>query len=100
MNDERAAQFAPFAALRGYSDVTEERRRMTEPKRMLSEDEEALLSDRLSKLRRRMTVTVTYYKNGQYITVTGTVTEWEPVFRTLSVDGGFIPMEDVFEVSF
>ena len=98
--NERAVQFAPFAALRGYSDVTEERRRITEPKRELSEDEEALLSDRLNELRRRMTVTVTYYKNGQYVTVTGTVTEWEPVFRALSVDGVFIPMEDIFEVSF
>lgn len=100
MVNERAAQFAPFAALRGYSDVTEERRRITEPKRELSEDEEALLSERLNALSRRMIVTVTYYRNGQYVTVTGTVTEWEPVFRRLSVDGAFIPMEDIFEISF
>lgn len=98
--NERAVQFAPFAALHGYSDATEERRRITEPKRELSEDEEAELSDRLCALRRRMVITVTYYLNRQYVTVTGTVTEWEPVFRRLSVDGTFIPMEDIAEISF
>ena len=96
--NERAVQFAPFASLRGYSDITDERSRLTEPRRELSEDEEALLSEKLGKLRRRMTVTVTYYKNGQYVTVTGKVTEWEPVFRRLSVNGVFIPMEDIFEI--
>ena len=40
---DRAAQFAPFAALVGYDAVVSETGRLTEAKRLLSEDALALL---------------------------------------------------------
>ena len=39
-NRDRAAQFAPFAALTGHSDAIDETARLTEKKRVLTEDEQ------------------------------------------------------------
>ncbi len=44
---ERAAQFAPFAALTGYGDVIKETARLTETRPELSEDEKARMDQTL-----------------------------------------------------
>jgi hypothetical protein len=44
---DRAAQFAPFAALTGYGDVIKETARQTEERPELSEDERAALDYKL-----------------------------------------------------
>ena len=43
---DRAAQFAPFAALRGYEDVIEEEARVTQQKADLSEEEALALDEK------------------------------------------------------
>ena len=44
---DRAAQFAPFAALTGYGDVIKETARLTETRPELSEDEKARMDQTL-----------------------------------------------------
>ena len=44
---DRAAQFAPFAALTGYGDVIKETARLTEARPELSEDERAEMDQTL-----------------------------------------------------
>lgn len=51
---DRAAQFAPFAALTGHKAVIREHARHTEQKQELNEDEKALLSRKLELLRSRI----------------------------------------------
>ena len=46
----RAAQFAPFAALTGYAAAVSETGRLTEKKRVLSSDEIAILERRINFL--------------------------------------------------
>lgn len=45
--EARAAQFAPFAALSGHKEMVEEKERVTEPKRTLTEDEKYRLDETL-----------------------------------------------------
>ena len=47
---DRAAQFAPFAALTGYGDVIDETGRLTDKKPVLNEDAKALLDRKLAAL--------------------------------------------------
>lgn len=80
---DRAAQFAPFAALTGHEAAIKETARLTEEEIELDENRKELLDFRLQELQEHLTespkVTVTYFKpdekkaGGVYETVTGVV---------------------------
>ena len=63
---DRAAQFAPFAALAGYDDMVRETGRLTEAETDLSEDDREVLDRKISRIASAL-------KNGQYPAVTITV---------------------------
>jgi len=79
----RAAQFAPFAALSGYDSAVKETARLTDQEVMLDENLLAVLNDKLRILTDRLAeqpeVTITYFQpdskksGGAYVSVTGTV---------------------------
>ena len=79
----RAAQFAPFAALTGYEESIEETARLTDLRIKLSEYEIEELNAKLNfiqeHIKERPEVTITYFQpdekkeGGEYITVTGRV---------------------------
>ena len=80
---DRAAQFAPFAALTGHESAIRETSRLTEEEIELDENSKELLDFRLQQLQEHLpeqpSVTVTYFKpdekkdGGAYETVTGAV---------------------------
>ena len=80
---DRAAQFAPFAALTGHEAAIKETARLTEDEIELDENRKELLDLRLQQLQEHLSeqrsVTVTYFKpdekkaGGAYETVTGVV---------------------------
>ena len=61
----RAAQFAPFAALTGYEEAIIETARLTAPKVDMMEDNQQLLDRKLAllshSLREQPTVSITYF---------------------------------------
>lgn len=76
--EARAAQFAPFSALTGYSEVIKETSRITEKKRILSDNLKEILNAKLNyikaNIKNNINVAVTHFvadakKNGgKYIT--------------------------------
>lgn len=99
---DRAAQFAPFAALSGYDDVVRETARLTQPQAELDESERERLDRKLQALLRRLPerpqVTLTYFQpdaaksGGAYVTVRGTLRRLDPVTKALYLtDGTVIP---------
>ena len=108
---ERAAQFAPFAALTGYEAAVGETARLTSERRELDPQEAEELNRRLTDLAARLPdhpeVTVEYFvpddrkAGGAYVTVTGVVRHISIAKRVLVMeDGTEIPMEDVDSVVF
>ena len=95
---ERARQFMPFAALRGFESLIEEQERIYTPRRELSEEEAERLSRRLSSLERGMVIRVVYYDRDAYVTWEGALTEVDVVFRFLRVIKTRISFEDLLEV--
>ena len=103
---DRAAQFAPFAALTGYEAVVGETARLTAVKRELdaqeAEELNRQLADIIEHLSERPEVTVEYFvpderkAGGAYVTVTGRVRHVSLPEKVLVMeDGTVIPMEDV-----
>lgn len=96
---DRAAQFAPFAALTGYGDAIEEAARSTSLRMELDEDEKEKLDRTLSLLISQMEaqgasqkVRVTFFlpdgkkAGGSYSAVSGRICKFQPVSRTLVLE--------------
>ena len=106
----RAAQFAPFAALTGYEAVIEETGRFTDDMADLAEDRAAYLDERLAELRGcladRPAVTLTFFApdekkaGGAYRTLTGTVRKIDEFARTLNLeDGTAVPVRYLMDIT-
>ena len=108
---DRAAQFAPFAALTGYDSAIKETGRLTDERIEL--DEEALTAlDRkyqllMDTLDDAPEVTITYFQpderkaGGQYVSATGTVKKVDTFGRRILLqDGTRIPLDSVFDLRF
>lgn len=105
----RAAQFAPFAALTGYEAAIEETARITDAKIELTEDSRAELDRKQQKLTALIsqspTVTVTYFlpdtrkSGGSYQNVTAALYGIDSVERVLRLsDGSRIPLDDILDL--
>ena len=102
---DRAAQFAPFAALTGLDAAMGETARRTEQRIVLDENALEELDLRLRELERRPEetgVSVTYFRpdekkaGGAYLTAEGTIRRIDGVRRLLILsEGTKIPLEDV-----
>lgn len=81
--ENRAAQFAPFAALSGYDDAIKETARITNKRVELSEETKRIINEKLNiinlHIKELPQVTFTYFvkdqkkKGGSYITITNNV---------------------------
>ena len=95
---ERAAQFAPFAALAGHGAILREAARQTDNQPVLSEDAQTALDARLRLLAGRLeehpTVTATYFlpdekkAGGACVTVSGQVLRLREFPPALCLAGG------------
>lgn len=106
----RAAQFAPFAALTGYEDAVCETARHTDSKGELCEDDAEELNKKIRLLGARVAAKpfceVTYFVpdkrkiGGKYATVSGNVRFIEEATRQLVFCGGLrIPLDDIVKIS-
>ena len=106
---DRAAQFAPFAALTGHDAAIRETARTTQVRRQLSEDEKLLLDRKqqvlLEQAHQYPQVTVTYFQpdarkaGGAYQVFTGHVRALDTFRRLLrTVEGRDIPVDDIVEL--
>ena len=102
----RAAQFAPFAALSGHDEAIEETIRLTESFKELSEDEINNLSHKLKyAIENRSLIKITYFvpderkEGGSYKVLTGTVRNRDEIDNILIMkDGEKVPVGLISEI--
>ena len=84
---ERAKQFMPFAALKGYEQALREKEKIVVPKKELSEDKREELDCTLKMVKEGDVITVVYYSEdeGEYIQVTGVLTKINLEGRCLKI---------------
>ena len=106
---DRAAQFAPFAALTGYAAAVKETARETEAFTELAEDEAAALDRRLrlleERIRERPWVVLTCFQpdqrkaGGAYVEVRGRVKRLDATAGTIILeDGQEIPVKYILGI--
>ena len=96
---DRAAQFMPFAALRGYYELVRQQQRVREPRHELTDEEAEALSRTVSQLHRGQVVRVVHYNRDAYETLTGCVARIDLVSRELMVVKTPIRLDDIRELS-
>lgn len=107
---DRAAQFAPFAALTGYEEAVREAARFTEEKMILDEDSKEQLDWKLrclqEKVKEKPAITVTYFledekkKGGKYVTVTGVLKKIDGYTHQFVLENGEeITLEDIVSLN-
>lgn len=108
--DNRAAQFAPFAALTGHNAAINETARLTSNKIELSADEQKVLSAKLNIVLEHvsehpyLTFTIFIYdelkSGGKYIQISGEVKKYDEYERVIILtDGKPIKIEDITEIT-
>ena len=115
---DRAAQFAPYAALVGYGDMISEEARLVDNRIELGEEDLTVLNRKLRRIGRMLAdgaapvVSVTYFipdplkPGGRYETVTEKVRKLDPVSRAIILGrkvtaGGAcleIPLTDIVDI--
>lgn len=104
----RAAQFAPFAALTGYEEAIVETGRQVSEKMILSESQKELLDRQLQELKDHLSeqeLCITWFKKdekkagGEYITTKGYVKKLDTMERKILLeDGQILKMDDIYEI--
>ncbi len=95
----RAAQFTPFAALRGFETLIEEKEMIKVERHILAEDGAELLSRKMAQVKKGMLICVVHYKNGVYISTTGMVSSIDPARRILTIVKLPIAFDDIYTIS-
>jgi len=107
---DRAAQFAPFAALTGYGEAVTETARLTDQKIELDESEIEIINHKIHLLMDHFelspVVTITYFvpderkEGGEYRSIQGTVKKINEHQKTIVMtDSTVIPFDDILDIS-
>lgn len=103
---DRAAQFAPFAALSGHEEAIEETARLTDERIILDETAIEKINEKLCEISQHLSekwnVSITYFrpdvrkKGGAYLTDVGTIKKIDKIERQVIMDSGMkIKMEQI-----
>ena len=106
---DRAAQFAPFAALTGHEEAIEETARITEERIILDESAIEKINEKLYEISQhpaeKWKVSITYFKpdalkkGGAYLTDVGVVKKIDAIEKLVLMDSGMkIAMEQIVEM--
>ena len=96
--EERAKQFMPFAALKGYPDALRKKEKIIVPKMELSEEYEEELDRRLRQVRKNDIVTAVYFHRGEYLKMTGMVSRIDATARVLKIVNTKIAFGDLYDI--
>lgn len=105
---DRAAQFAPFAALVGFDEAIGETARLTDERPRLDEQQLARLDELLTEFTANpnANVRVTYFvaderkEGGRYEQAEGAIKRIDGFLKTITLESGEqIPMEDIVDFS-
>lgn len=106
---DRAAQFAPFAALTGHKEAVKESERQTEEKRMLSDGQKLMINEILQQIqdqrKHQPIIKLTYFEKdpikegGSYITVVKSAKRINEIEKQLILmDGTKIAITDIYQI--
>lgn len=107
--EERAAQFAPFAALTGYEETITETAREVDKRIELDEEAQNTINRKIQELKQQIVtkpiVSITYFqkdlrkKGGEYVTVTEKIRKIDDYKKTIVLENKTeIPIREILDI--
>ncbi|MBR1918254.1 MAG: hypothetical protein IJ831_01375 [Spirochaetales bacterium] len=98
--EERAKQFSPFAALKGYDEAIARKQRIKEDEVLLTDYSKALLDEKLKTLAKGIQTDIEYFDRDERVSrrIQGKLTRISPQTMSLQIDGISIAFEDIIEI--
>lgn len=97
--EDRAKQFMPFAALKGYPEALAKKEKVVVPKAEITEEYAQMLDQKLRLVAKNDIITVIYFCNGEYLKKTGMVSRIDETARVLKVVNTKILFDDIYDIS-
>lgn len=95
---DRAKQFMPFAALKGYPEALRQREKVVVPKAEITEEYAQILDQKLRQVAKNDIITVIYFYNGEYLKKTGMVSRIDETARVLKLVNTKILFDDIYDI--
>ena len=83
--ENRAKQFVPFAAVKGFEEALRAKERIVVEKIELSEERKAELDFKLQQIHKRDIITVVYFDKDEYVKIEGMVSRLDIDARILKI---------------
>ena len=96
--ENRAKQFVPFAALKGYEEALRAKEKIVVEKIELSEEKKEELDYKLHQIHKNDIIMVVYFCKDEYIKLEGMVSRLDTDARILKVVNTKIAFEDIYEL--
>ena len=96
--ENRAKQFVPFAALKGYEEALREREKVIVDKIELSDEKKEELDQCFRHICKNSMVRVVYFHQDEYIKIEGMVAKINTDARILQVVNTKISFEDIYDI--
>ena len=96
--EDRAKQFMPFAALRGYEEALRAKEKIVVDKKELSEERKAELDEMIQIVKKQDIVTVVYFEKDEYLKITGMISKLDMDSKYIQVVGNKISFENIFSI--
>ncbi|MDD2625206.1 MAG: YolD-like family protein [Tenericutes bacterium] len=97
-NFNRAKQFAPFDSLRGFRTLLEEKEKIKDLKKNLSEDEYEELSNKIKEIKKGNNIELIYYSNKEYIKINGLVSNIDFIYKFLVIGNIKINFNNIYKI--
>ncbi len=95
---DRAKQFMPFAALKGYEEAVKESEKRKKEKIILAEDRKEELDFKLRQLEYGDVVTISYFDSGEYRKVRDRFIKADDLKKKIVVGKKEIDIENITEI--
>lgn len=96
--EDRAKQFMPFAALKGYSAALRKKEKIIVARIELTEEYKEELDRKLRQVRKNDIVTVVYFYKNEYLKMTGMVSRIDETARVIKVVNTKIAFENLYDI--
>lgn len=96
--ENRAKQFVPFAAVKGYEEALRAKEKIVVEKIDLSEERKEELDFKLHQIHKNDIIKVVYFYKDEYIKIEGMVSRLDTDARVLKVVNTRIPFDDIYDL--
>lgn len=96
---DRASQFMPFDALKGFREALLEKEKILANKIELVEETENIINNKLININKNDIVEITYYEGNCYIKIIGMVSKIDVINKYVQVVDKKIQFKNIYDIS-